>query len=246
MKRSRQRRASKHRPLRVVYDVQGPRVRLGVGWFLLELVALLGGHWTIAFLYAVTAAIAALQTAKAWRHVRVHPHRVTAGAGAAAIGMAGAMHDGIGRRRDPRSLSRPRSSSAHEQRGGDYRRSDRRRVVHGPLRALSWASRPRASRSARGSSSAPSSGSCSSSARTRRATTSSGRARATPSRARSPAIAAVDRDDVRNRCARHQTVPVPASVRVRCARLGVVPRRPVGRVRRAAVERGAGERATPG
>ena len=58
-KRSRPKRAAKHRRLRVVYDVQGPRVRLGVGWFLLELVALLGGHWTVALLYAITAAIAA-------------------------------------------------------------------------------------------------------------------------------------------------------------------------------------------
>jgi hypothetical protein len=94
-KRSRPKRAARHRRLRVVYDVQGPRVRLGVGWFLLELVALLGGHWTVALLYAITAAIAALQTAKAWRHVRRHPHQVTAGIGAAAIGMAGAVTTGL-------------------------------------------------------------------------------------------------------------------------------------------------------
>jgi hypothetical protein len=94
-KHSNPKRAAKHRRLRVVYDVQGPRVRLGVGWLLLELVALLGGHWTIALLFAVTAAIAALQTAKAWRHVHRHPHRVTAGVGAAAIGMAGAVTTGL-------------------------------------------------------------------------------------------------------------------------------------------------------
>ncbi len=50
-KHSRPKRAARYRRLRVVYDVQGPRVRLGVGWFLLELVALLGGHWTVALLY---------------------------------------------------------------------------------------------------------------------------------------------------------------------------------------------------
>jgi hypothetical protein len=94
-KRSRPKRAALHRRLRVVYDVQGPRVRLGVGWFVLELFALLGGHWTVAFLYAITAAIAALQTAKAWHHVRRYPHQVTAGTGAAAIGMAGAVTTGL-------------------------------------------------------------------------------------------------------------------------------------------------------
>jgi len=88
-------RAAKRRPLRVVYDVNGPRVRLGVGWFLLNLVALIGGRWTVALLYALTAAIAALQTAKTWRHVRRHPHRIVAGVGAAAIGMAGAVTTGL-------------------------------------------------------------------------------------------------------------------------------------------------------
>lgn len=88
-------RAPQHRLLRVVYDVQGPRVRLGLGWFLLELVALLGGRWTVALLYAITAGVASLQTAKAWRHVRRHPHRLTAGVGAAAMGMAGAVTTGL-------------------------------------------------------------------------------------------------------------------------------------------------------
>ncbi|HEX2381813.1 MAG TPA: hypothetical protein VHI95_04195 [Acidimicrobiales bacterium] len=83
------------RRLRVVYDVDGPRVRLGVGWFLLNLFALIGGRWTVALLYAITAAIAALQTAKTWRHLRRRPHRVTAGVGAGAIGMAGAMTTGL-------------------------------------------------------------------------------------------------------------------------------------------------------
>jgi hypothetical protein len=81
--------------LRVVYDVDGPRVRLGVGWFGLCLLALIGGRWTLALLYSLTAAVAALQTAKTWRHVRRHPHRVTAGVGAGAIGMAGAVTTGL-------------------------------------------------------------------------------------------------------------------------------------------------------
>jgi hypothetical protein len=80
----------RHR-LRVVYDVNGPRVRLGVGWFLLTVVALLAGRWAVAALYTLTAAIAALQTASTWRHAKQRPHRVVAGAGAAAIALAGAV-----------------------------------------------------------------------------------------------------------------------------------------------------------
>ncbi|MEY2447876.1 MAG: hypothetical protein QOH79_1352, partial [Acidimicrobiaceae bacterium] len=65
--RIRQNRKYKRRRLAVVYDVNGPRVRLGVGWFALTLVALAGGRWTVAALYSATAAFAALQTAREWR-----------------------------------------------------------------------------------------------------------------------------------------------------------------------------------
>jgi hypothetical protein len=94
-KRSKPKRAPKHRPLRVVYDVDGPRVRLGIGWFVLVVAALVGGRWTIALLYSTTAAIAALQTARTWRHAHREPHRLTAGVAAAAIGMAGTVTTGL-------------------------------------------------------------------------------------------------------------------------------------------------------
>lgn len=88
--RIRQNRKYKRRRLAVVYDVNGPRVRLGVAWFLVAMVALAGGRWTVAALYAATAAFAALQTAREWRKAGARPHRPLAGAGAAAIGLAGA------------------------------------------------------------------------------------------------------------------------------------------------------------
>ena len=89
--RIRQNRKHKRRRLAVVYDVNGPRIRLGVAWFAITLVALAGGQWTVAGLYAVAAGIAALPTAREWRRSGARPHRPLAGAGAAAIGLAGAV-----------------------------------------------------------------------------------------------------------------------------------------------------------
>jgi hypothetical protein len=79
------------RRLAVVYDTNGPRIRLGLGWFALTVVALALGVWGVAFLYSAAAGIAALQTAREWRKSGAFPHRVAAGAGAAAIGIAGAI-----------------------------------------------------------------------------------------------------------------------------------------------------------
>lgn len=89
--RIRQNRKYKRRRLAVVYDVNGPRVRFGIGWFALTMVALVGGRWTVTALYSATAAFAALQTAREWRKGGGRPHRPLAGAGAAAIGLAGAF-----------------------------------------------------------------------------------------------------------------------------------------------------------
>jgi len=89
--RIRQNRKYKRRRLAVVYDVNGPHVTLGVVWFLATLVALAGGQFTVAVLYAGTAGIAALQTAREWRKVGSRPHRPLSGAGAAVIAVAGAV-----------------------------------------------------------------------------------------------------------------------------------------------------------
>ena len=40
------RRPPGRRRLRVVYDVDGPRVRLGVAWFLANVLALVTGRWS--------------------------------------------------------------------------------------------------------------------------------------------------------------------------------------------------------
>ena len=88
--RIRENRKYKRRRLAVVYDVNGPRVRLGIVWFALVLVALAGGQWTVAILYATTAGVAALQSAREWRKAGARPHRPLAGAGAAVIAIAGA------------------------------------------------------------------------------------------------------------------------------------------------------------
>ena len=93
--RIRHNRKYKRRRLAVVYDVNGPRVRLGVAWFLLTMLALIGGRWTVTALYAATAGFAALQTAREWRKAGARPHRPLAGAGAAAIGVAGALTTSI-------------------------------------------------------------------------------------------------------------------------------------------------------
>jgi hypothetical protein len=78
-----------------VYDVDGPRVRLGVAWFALEVLALVVGPWGIAVLYSLTAAVAALQTAKTWQREGRRPHRVLSGVGALAIGLAGGVTTGL-------------------------------------------------------------------------------------------------------------------------------------------------------
>jgi hypothetical protein len=50
-----------------VYDVDGPRIRLGIGWFLVAMPALLASTYTTALLFAVVAGMAARQVAKAWK-----------------------------------------------------------------------------------------------------------------------------------------------------------------------------------
>jgi hypothetical protein len=55
--------------LAVVYDIEGPRVRLGVGWFLVALVGVFVSPITAALVYAVAAGWAARQVARAWGSV---------------------------------------------------------------------------------------------------------------------------------------------------------------------------------
>ncbi|HKX72277.1 MAG TPA: hypothetical protein VJM75_13660, partial [Acidimicrobiales bacterium] len=50
------RRAPRKRRLAVVYNVDGPRVRLGVGWFAVALAGIAAGPVTAALVYGVAAA----------------------------------------------------------------------------------------------------------------------------------------------------------------------------------------------
>jgi hypothetical protein len=68
----------------VVYDIEGPKVRVGVLWFLVAAAALAIGPLPTAIAYGVVAAVAARQTARAWRRRRLRPNPVV------AAGMAGA------------------------------------------------------------------------------------------------------------------------------------------------------------
>src|SRR5205807_7132011 len=89
--RLRERRKYTRRRIAVVYDVDGPRVRLGSLWFAFTIGALVGGRFAVGALYSAVAAFAALQTARAWQKAGARPHRLAAGAGAFAIGVAGAV-----------------------------------------------------------------------------------------------------------------------------------------------------------
>lgn len=78
------------------YDIRGPKIRMGVIWFLLELGALYVGRFALGALFALIAGVAALQTATAWRRAGWQPSRLVAGLGAlllpitAAFGVAAA------------------------------------------------------------------------------------------------------------------------------------------------------------
>lgn len=76
------------------YDLDGPRVRMGLLWFVLALLAPLAGMVAVALLFGTVAAAAALQTAAAWRKARRPPHQLVAGLGALALPLAATL--GIG------------------------------------------------------------------------------------------------------------------------------------------------------
>lgn len=82
-----------HGRLRWAYDTRGPKVRLGILWFVLAIGAARLGSAAVAAVYGLVASIAALQVAYAWRRSRPpRPHRLVAGlvaAGLAASSPAG-------------------------------------------------------------------------------------------------------------------------------------------------------------
>jgi hypothetical protein len=89
---SRARRGARtpRRQLAVVYDIEGPRIRLGIGWFALVVVALQVGTLGVAVLYGSTAALAAAQTARTWTRGGWRPDPVIAAVCAASLSLAAA------------------------------------------------------------------------------------------------------------------------------------------------------------
>lgn len=83
------------RRLAVVYDTNGPRIRLGVAWFLVVMAALAVGLEALAPLYAAAAALAAAQAATVWRRRGGRPHVLGAAVGAALLPLAAALTTGL-------------------------------------------------------------------------------------------------------------------------------------------------------
>jgi hypothetical protein len=69
----------------VVYDTEGPHVRLGVLWFATALGALVAGPAPAAVVYGITAAAAAAQMARAWHTAPPRPSDLMAGSGAGLV-----------------------------------------------------------------------------------------------------------------------------------------------------------------
>lgn len=81
------------RRLAVSYDLEGPRVRLGIAWFVLVFAALavgrmLGDLPLVGLVYALVAAAAALQIVDAWTGDRPVVLRTAAGGIAAVVGLS--------------------------------------------------------------------------------------------------------------------------------------------------------------
>lgn len=62
----------------VTHDVNGPRVRLGILWFLVLAAALAFDIAALATVYALTAGLAGFQTARAWHPVGRRPNELVA------------------------------------------------------------------------------------------------------------------------------------------------------------------------
>jgi len=78
-----------HGRFRWAYDTRGPKVRIGVLWFVLAVGAARLGGLALAALYGIVGMVAALQSAYAWRRSRPpRPHRLVAGLTAAGLAAA--------------------------------------------------------------------------------------------------------------------------------------------------------------
>ncbi len=73
------------------YDIDGPRIRLGLVWFVVLLVAVALGPWPLAVVMALVAGAAASQTSAAWRRVGMAANAPVAGLSALALPLAAAL-----------------------------------------------------------------------------------------------------------------------------------------------------------
>ena len=78
----------------VVYDTSGPKVRLGVLWFLVALGAIAVGPLAVALVYGGAAAVAAGQAARAWRKRRHRPNEQVAMVVAGGLGLGATLGSG--------------------------------------------------------------------------------------------------------------------------------------------------------
>lgn len=75
----------------ITYDINGPKVRLGIGWAMLIGLATLGQETGVAALYGAVAALGAWQAARAWKTWGASTEEYTAGAIAGGMGVASAF-----------------------------------------------------------------------------------------------------------------------------------------------------------
>ena len=83
------------RRVAVVYDVAGPRVRLGVLWFVVAVLSIRFGRLPTALVFGSVAAVAALQTVRTWRYKRLGAHNAVAGGVALVLPLAAAVGTGF-------------------------------------------------------------------------------------------------------------------------------------------------------
>ena len=79
------------------YDLEGPKVRLGIAWFFVAVLALAIGPLPAALVYGLVAAAAAAQAARAWRRRRSpaeRPNETVAALIAGAMGLGACLGAG--------------------------------------------------------------------------------------------------------------------------------------------------------
>jgi hypothetical protein len=79
-----------------VYDIDGPRVRLGVAWFLAAVAAVVASTITAALCYAIAAGFAARQIVRAWKSVAWQADLAAGLAGAIVVSAVGGTNVVIG------------------------------------------------------------------------------------------------------------------------------------------------------